>query len=155
MKKRNIRKILTQNQKRNIRKMQNKNENMKKQICTHSPTKKRIWKKKYEENPEPKREFKKKKNFFLRKILNQKEYMKGKNIRKILNKKENLKKINTRKILNQKENTNKQIQGKSWTKMRIWKCQAVFIKMNLNPITDELKDFIKFEKILISKRIIF
>ena len=112
-------------------------------------------KKKYEENPEPKREFKKKKKKKIRKILNQKEYMKEKNIRKILNKKENPKKINTRKILNQKENTNKQIQGKSWTKKRIWKCQAVFIKMNLNPITDELKDFIKFEKILISKRIIF
>ena len=134
--------------------MQNKKENMKKTNMQAIPNKKRIWKKKYEENPEPKREFKKKKKkFFLRKILNQKEYMKGKNIRKMLNKKENLKKINTRKILNQKENTNKQIQGKSWTKKRIWKCQAVFNKMNLNPITDELKDFKKFEKILISKRI--
>ena len=131
----------------------------------------RIWKNKYAGIPQPKREYEKKKNMRkilnqkenskkkkkkkIRKILNQKEYMKEKNIRKILNKKENPKKINTRKILNQKENTNKQIQGKSWTKKRIWKCQAVFIKMNLNPITDELKDFIKFEKILISKRIIF
>ena len=139
--------------------MQNKKENMKKTNMQAIPNKKRIWKKKYEENPEPKRENKKKnkkkkkKKKILRKILNQKEYMKEKNIRKILNKKENLKKINTRKILNQKENTNKQIQGKSWTKKRIWKCQAVFNKMNLNPITDELKDFKKFEKILISKRI--
>ena len=41
--------------------MQNKKENMKKTNMQAIPNKKRIWKKKYEENPEPKREFKKKK----------------------------------------------------------------------------------------------
>ena len=34
-------------------------------------------------------------------------------------------------------------------------CQAVFNKMSLDSIPDELKDFKKLEKILISKRIIF
>ena len=34
-------------------------------------------------------------------------------------------------------------------------CQAVFNKMSLDPIPDELKDLKKSEKILISKRIIF
>ena len=34
-------------------------------------------------------------------------------------------------------------------------CQAVFNKMSLHPIPDELKDLNKLEKILISKRIIF
>ena len=34
-------------------------------------------------------------------------------------------------------------------------CQAVFNKMSLDPILDELKDLKKLEKILISKRIIF
>ena len=33
--------------------------------------------------------------------------------------------------------------------------QTVFNKISLNPIPDELKDFEKLEKILISKRIIF
>ena len=44
--------------------MQNKKENMKKTNMQAIPNKKRIWKKKYEENPEPKREFKKKKKIF-------------------------------------------------------------------------------------------
>ena len=34
-------------------------------------------------------------------------------------------------------------------------CQAVFNKMSLDPIPDELKDLKKLEKVLISKRIIF
>ena len=34
-------------------------------------------------------------------------------------------------------------------------CQAVFKKMSLDPILDELKDFKKIEKILIFKRIRF
>ena len=34
-------------------------------------------------------------------------------------------------------------------------CQAVFNKMSLDPIPDELKDFKNLEKILISKRILF
>ena len=34
-------------------------------------------------------------------------------------------------------------------------CQAVFNKMSLDPITDELKDLKKLEKNLISKRIIY
>ena len=34
-------------------------------------------------------------------------------------------------------------------------CQAVFNKMILDPILDELKDLKKLEKILISKRMIF
>ena len=34
-------------------------------------------------------------------------------------------------------------------------CQAIFNKMSLDPIPDELKDLKKLEKVLISKRIIF
>ena len=34
-------------------------------------------------------------------------------------------------------------------------CQAIFKKMSLGPIPDELKDLKKLEKVLISKRTIF
>ena len=67
-------------------------------------------KKKYLENPNPKKEYEKKN---IRKILNKKENLKKTNMRKILNQKENMKKNKYKKNLGPKKENRKKIHKKN------------------------------------------